>query len=324
MTITAPAPEAVAVHTTSIPIADITLDLYRRRNLGKLRTLQQSINENGLLRPIPVTADGCLIAGERRLQACRNLGWDRVPVTIARNDAHAVELLADDHADAWPAARPRAASELVLLGLRVEEFEQAEARLRRAAGQQHQRLDNRRQSRDSAIAVTGLSQHYYSLIRPIALAAVGWEATDGSHVRTPVEPEWMFHAREVLDLIDRVHGGEEIFHTSPTGRRVRLTVNAVYDQWVTARRRRDSGVAEKTFDSKPDPTPPAISRKQREALTAALGNLSGLCHGLASISDIDPSITSGEAAAMHRDLSNAIRVLRTFNNKIKEHANGTA
>jgi ParB family chromosome partitioning protein len=44
--------------------------------------LAASIEEVGLLHPIAVRADGRLIAGERRLAACKKLGWTSVPVTV--------------------------------------------------------------------------------------------------------------------------------------------------------------------------------------------------------------------------------------------------
>ncbi len=68
---------------------------YRyRKDLGDLRTLAESIEEVGLLHPIVVTPEGRLIAGQRRLEACRTLGWTEVPVSVvdlyqaARGEAH--------------------------------------------------------------------------------------------------------------------------------------------------------------------------------------------------------------------------------------------
>jgi hypothetical protein len=53
-----------------------------RKNLGDTNSLAASIEEVGLLHPIVVRPDGRLIAGERRLAACRELGWTSVPVTF--------------------------------------------------------------------------------------------------------------------------------------------------------------------------------------------------------------------------------------------------
>jgi ParB/RepB/Spo0J family partition protein len=53
-----------------------------RKNLGDINSLAASIEEAGLLHPIVVRPDGRLIAGERRLVACKKLGWTSVPVTV--------------------------------------------------------------------------------------------------------------------------------------------------------------------------------------------------------------------------------------------------
>lgn len=58
-----------------------------RKDLGDLQALAQSIAEIGLLHPIVVTPGNVLIAGQRRLEACRLLGWDAVPATVLDLDA---------------------------------------------------------------------------------------------------------------------------------------------------------------------------------------------------------------------------------------------
>jgi hypothetical protein len=46
------------------------------------RSLARSIRDVGLLHPIVVTSKGHLVAGARRLEACRILGWKKIPVTV--------------------------------------------------------------------------------------------------------------------------------------------------------------------------------------------------------------------------------------------------
>jgi ParB family transcriptional regulator, chromosome partitioning protein len=51
----------------------------------KLVELSQSIKTYGLLQPIIITNDGpgfCIVAGERRLMACKALGWVEIPAII--------------------------------------------------------------------------------------------------------------------------------------------------------------------------------------------------------------------------------------------------
>ena len=51
-----------------------------RRNLGDLTPLVESIRKHGLLNPIVVTSRKELVAGHRRLEAARQIGWKRVPI----------------------------------------------------------------------------------------------------------------------------------------------------------------------------------------------------------------------------------------------------
>jgi N6-adenosine-specific RNA methylase IME4 len=51
-----------------------------RKELGNIKGLADSIKKFGLLHPIVVTKQRMLVAGVRRLEACKLLGWDKVPV----------------------------------------------------------------------------------------------------------------------------------------------------------------------------------------------------------------------------------------------------
>jgi ParB family chromosome partitioning protein len=43
-----------------------------------------SIEDIGLLNPITVDENGLLLAGGRRLAACKLLGWKDIPVSVVR------------------------------------------------------------------------------------------------------------------------------------------------------------------------------------------------------------------------------------------------
>jgi ParB/RepB/Spo0J family partition protein len=64
-----------------LPIGKIKVRNRYRKSLGDVASLAASIKELGLLHPIVGRPDGRLIAGERRLAACKRLGWKSVPVT---------------------------------------------------------------------------------------------------------------------------------------------------------------------------------------------------------------------------------------------------
>jgi ParB family chromosome partitioning protein len=63
-------------------ITDIIIDHCYRRDLGDIPGLAASIREFRLLRPVLITSDGRLVAGRRRLEACKLLGWTTIPVNV--------------------------------------------------------------------------------------------------------------------------------------------------------------------------------------------------------------------------------------------------
>jgi N6-adenosine-specific RNA methylase IME4 len=106
-------------------IDQIQIGFRYRKDLGDLRTLAASIDDVGLLHPVVVTPEGRLIAGQRRLEACRLLGWPEVQVTVvdlcqaARGEAHENFV----RKDLLP-------SEIVALKRAIEPLERREARQR--------------------------------------------------------------------------------------------------------------------------------------------------------------------------------------------------
>lgn len=72
-------------------IADIIVG-DRKRELGDISQLAQSIQELGLINPITILPDGTLVAGRHRLAACESLEWEEVDVNIAQLDQLHAEL----------------------------------------------------------------------------------------------------------------------------------------------------------------------------------------------------------------------------------------
>lgn len=63
-------------------ITEINIGNRRREELGDIKGLAESIAQYGLLHPIVVDEHKNLVAGGRRLTACKELGWTEVPVTF--------------------------------------------------------------------------------------------------------------------------------------------------------------------------------------------------------------------------------------------------
>ena len=112
----------------TLPIDQIEVGFRYRKDLGDVRALADSIAEVGLLHPVVVTSAGRLIAGQRRMEACRQLGWAEVPVTIvdllqaARGEAHENFV----RKDLLP-------SEIIALKRAIEQLERRSARERQGS-----------------------------------------------------------------------------------------------------------------------------------------------------------------------------------------------
>jgi hypothetical protein len=72
--------------TGSRAINEIIVGHRHRRDLGDVDGLARSIEQIGLLHPVVVRSDGTLVAGGRRLAACRQLGCSEIPTTVVDLD----------------------------------------------------------------------------------------------------------------------------------------------------------------------------------------------------------------------------------------------
>lgn len=110
-----------------------------RRDQGDLSSLADSITEVGLLHPIVVTPDLDLVAGGRRLAACRRLGWDEVPVRVVTSLTTASSLLRAER-DENTCRKDLVPSEVYALGRQLEALEAPKATERQSeAGRLHGR-----------------------------------------------------------------------------------------------------------------------------------------------------------------------------------------
>ena len=75
----------------------IIIGKRHRTELGNLQPLADSIRDVGLLHPVVVTPGGILVAGGRRIEATKLLGWSEIPVTVAATLDDAAKLLMAEH-----------------------------------------------------------------------------------------------------------------------------------------------------------------------------------------------------------------------------------
>lgn len=107
-------------------------DRYRR-DLGDVDELAESIRRTGLLHPVVIDRTGRLVCGRRRLEACRVLGWEDVPVTIADSIESAVAALIAER-DENECRKEMLMSEKVALGKAIEDLERPVAEQLRREG----------------------------------------------------------------------------------------------------------------------------------------------------------------------------------------------
>ncbi len=65
-----------------VELNQIKTDKRVRKNLGDLEPLKDSLKRYGLLNPITLTKEYHLIAGQRRLEAARQLGWTTIDAVV--------------------------------------------------------------------------------------------------------------------------------------------------------------------------------------------------------------------------------------------------
>lgn len=75
-----------------VNIKDIKIKKRVRHDLGDLEALKNSLRTYGLMNPITLNNKYELIAGERRLQAAKQLGWTNINAVVLSNMSEVDEL----------------------------------------------------------------------------------------------------------------------------------------------------------------------------------------------------------------------------------------
>ena len=66
-----------------VPIEDIKVKKRIRKEMGDISALAESMKRFGQISPILITKKNVLIAGGRRLEAARSLGWTNINAVLA-------------------------------------------------------------------------------------------------------------------------------------------------------------------------------------------------------------------------------------------------
>ena len=76
-----------------VKISDIKVKKRVRQDLGDLEGLKDSLRTYGLLNPITLSSKYELIAGERRLEAAKAIGWESINAVVLGRTINAVDKL---------------------------------------------------------------------------------------------------------------------------------------------------------------------------------------------------------------------------------------
>jgi ParB-like chromosome segregation protein Spo0J len=203
-------------------IESIRIENRHRKDLGDLQGLMDSIEDIGLLHPPTITEDSRLVAGQRRIEACRRLGWDNVPVRIAKNLDEAARLLRAER-DENTERKDMLPSEKASLGEALHALHAAEAKERQGT-----RTDLGRQLRDAEDTKLGEPGSNANKTRTKVGDAIGMGGSTYGDLRQvyklatdpDVEPEVRAIAQEGLDEMDRTG------QIRPNAERVKARVRA--------------------------------------------------------------------------------------------------
>jgi len=172
---------------SDVRITAIKVGKRYRKDLGNLDGLVKSIERVGLLQPIVITkANKRLIAGYRRLEACKLLGWEEIP-------AHSIELkeiIRGEYAENTE-RKPFLPTEIDAIRRDVEPIEARLAK-KRMGGKKSSTSGT---TRDKVAAATGVSGRTLSKIKEVVDAAKD-------------DPEQYGHLTKQMDEtgnVDRAH-----------------------------------------------------------------------------------------------------------------------
>lgn len=76
-----------------VKISDIKVKKRVRKDLGDLEALKDSLRTYGLLNPITLNANMELVAGERRLEAAKGIGWETINAVVLGKDVSRIKQL---------------------------------------------------------------------------------------------------------------------------------------------------------------------------------------------------------------------------------------
>jgi N6-adenosine-specific RNA methylase IME4 len=177
---------------TTRPIKSIHVGPRHRVDLGNIGKLAASVDELGLLHPVVIRPDGTLIAGKRRLEAAKLLGWAQISVNVVN-----IENVARGEYAENTERKDFTWSEAVAIKRALEPLERAKAKERQGTRTDKHpgKLPTSSQGRaaDKAAKATGMARRTLEKAEAIVDAAAA-------------EPEKFGRLLDDMDRTGRVNG----------------------------------------------------------------------------------------------------------------------
>jgi ParB-like chromosome segregation protein Spo0J len=180
-----------------VEIASVKVTDRHRVELGDVSELAASIAMDGLMHPIVITTDCRLIAGHRRIEACKSLGWTEIQATVIEQVTDAAQLLRMER-DENTCRKDMTPSEKISLGRALEELERPKARERQGTrtdlgrelsvrpNETNNLRDSRRRAydvREDVAPAVGLSTASYSRAKQLVVAAENGDPVAAEQVK---------------------------------------------------------------------------------------------------------------------------------------------
>jgi hypothetical protein len=199
----------------TISISDVKVVERFRKELGNIPALARSIGEVGLLQPIVVDKTGRLVAGRRRLEACKVLAWKTIPV-------HRVNLsdIANGEFHENAVRKNFTASEIIAIKRAIEPTVRRDARQRQGRRREVVRglPAESAESRDIIAEYAGVSHDTLAKMERIVVAAEKDPAQFGPILRCVDEDQ--MSVNKAISIIRRTETTMELteeLESSPRG-----------------------------------------------------------------------------------------------------------
>jgi ParB family chromosome partitioning protein len=185
----------------SLSIAEIVIGSRVRTDMGDIESLADSMKRHGLLHPVVVKKDKTLVAGHRRIEAARQLGWETIPVTMIEV-ADLLSAERDENAE----RKDFTPTEAVAIGRLIEEQERPKVAEARRIGGLITQAKRRGADQDEIPESTAGGQLRDRVGKAVGMSGSSYERAKAIVVAAEADPEKFGDLPTQLDETRNVSG----------------------------------------------------------------------------------------------------------------------